>query len=274
MTTTDIAASFYAEGILDIDRWFQIADADYLALLESLDIDTLFPASAKHLRLLDVGCGTGRFPTLLRPHLKNRETVIQYDFIDPSPYCLTIMRESLAEPFNAGQGLQMGVEDLDAWGKESGATYNIVWAIHSLYYGATDDTIPAIIRSLRGLLAPKTGVGLIYIATRNSFYLNLHDSYGKIFPRPLSPFLTAEDYAAAFAAVTLPWHEHRLRFFHEVPVNEDALLESYLHKCVLDPSRPLTEWRNQASLREMIEGHRVGEVYRFPQEVALFQFGA
>ena len=274
MTTTDSAAAFYAEGILDVDRWFQIADADYWALLTALDINVLFPASAKHLRLLDIGCGTGRFPTLLRPHLNQRGPVIEYDFIDPSPYCLTIMRESLAEPFNAGQGLQMGVEDLDAWGRESGAAYDIVWAIHSLYYGATDDTIPAIMRSLRGLLAPETGVGLIYIATRNSFYLNLHDSYRKLFPCPLPPFLTAEDYAAAFAAANLPWQEQRLRFFHEVPVNEDALLESYLHKCVLDPSRPLTEWRNQAPLREMIEGYRDGEVYRFPQEVALFRFGA
>jgi hypothetical protein len=168
----------------------------------------------------------------------------------------------------------MGVEDLDAWGKESGAAYDIVWAIHSLYYGATDDTIPVIIRSLRGLLAPKTGVGLIYIATRNSFYMNLLDGYRKLFPSPLLPFLTAEDYATAFAAANLPWHERRLRFFHEVPVNENALLESYLHKCVLDACRPLTEWMNRASLREMIEGHREGGVYRFPQEVALFQFSS
>jgi SAM-dependent methyltransferase len=81
VTTTDSDAAFYAEGILDVDRWFQIAHADYWALRTALDINALFTASARHLRLLDIGCGTGRFPTLLRPYLNQRGPVIDYDFI-------------------------------------------------------------------------------------------------------------------------------------------------------------------------------------------------
>ena len=69
MQSNDSAAAFYSEDFLDVDRWFQIADADYVALIKSLNLNDLFPAIAKRLRLLDVGCGTGRFPTLLLPRL-------------------------------------------------------------------------------------------------------------------------------------------------------------------------------------------------------------
>ncbi len=262
--------AFYEEKTLDLDRWFQVADADYLLLLNSLDLEALFPA--RRLRLLDVGCGTGRFPSLLRPWL-NGLTTIEYDFLDPSPYCLLIMGESLTAPFEAGQALAIRAEELDAWRRQRAATYDIVWAMHSLYFGEVKD-VPGIIRNLGGLLVPGAGEGLIYIASRRSFYLQLHDLYQKVFSSPTGPFLGAEEYAAAFNAMDLPWREERLRFFHEVPLEDHRLLESYLHKCVLDPSQPLSLWQRQDALHDLIESCREGGRYRFPQEVVLFRFGA
>jgi SAM-dependent methyltransferase len=263
------AIAFYEEKTLDLDRWFQVADVDYLLLLSSLDFEALFPA--RRLRLLDVGCGTGRFPSLLRPWLNGVPT-IEYDFLDPSPYCLQVMRECLVAPFEAGQALAMRAEELDVWRQQRAATYDIVWAIHSLYCGQVED-VPGIIRNLYGLLAPGVGVGLIYIATRRSFYLQLHDLYREVFASPMGYFLGADEYAAAFDASGLPWSEERLRFFHIVPLEDHRLLESYLHKCALDPSQPLSVWQRQDSLHDLIESCREGGFYRFPQEVALFRFG-
>ncbi|MFM8333461.1 MAG: class I SAM-dependent methyltransferase [Candidatus Methylumidiphilus sp.] len=265
----DSAAAFYVEGTLDIDRWFQVADADYRAVLDALDIDALLPP-AQALRLLDVGCGTGRFPAMLRARLTGRSEAIEYDFVDPAPHCLRLMRESLAYPYQAGRGLPLRAQDLDAC--ETGR-YDVVWAIHSLYYVAAA-AVPDVVRNLRRLLAPETGVGLIYIASRDSFYLQIHEAYRQVFATSVEPFLSAEHYADAFAALVVPHQQKRLRYFHEIPVEDHALLESYLHKCVLDPAQPLFAWWRHAPLRELIEGYRDGEVYRFPQEAALFQFGA
>ena len=263
------AIAFYEEKTLDLDRWFQVADVDYLLLLSSLDFAAIFPP--RRLRLLDVGCGTGRFPSLLRPWLIGVST-IEYDFLDPSPYCLRVMSQGLAAPFEAGQALAMRAEELDVWRQQRAATYDIVWAIHSLYFGQAED-IPCIIRNMGGLLAPGVGAGLIYIATRRSFYLQLHDLYREAFASPAGSFLGAEEFAAAFDASGLPWSEDRLGFFHIVPLEDHRLLESYLHKCVLDPSRPLSVWQRQDSLHNLIESCREGGFYRFMQEVALFRFG-
>lgn len=264
------AVAFYSAKTLDIDRWFRVADADYLALLATLDLAELFPPQAERLRLLDVGCGSGRFPALLRQQL-GALPVIEYDFLDPSPYSLQIMVQGLTPPFEPGEALAMRAEDLGDWRRQSGATYDIVWAIHSLYFGLAE-SVPGIINNLAGLLVPETGTGLIYIASRRSFYLQLHNIYRQIFTTPIDLFLGAEQYAEAFEASELCWHEQKLCFFHEIAQKEQQLLESYLHKCVLDQSKSLSDWRKKTALNDFVEQYRENEVYRFPQEVSLFRF--
>ncbi len=54
----------------------------------------------------------------------------------------------------------------------------------------------------------------------------------------------------------------------------EALLQSYLHKCVLYASQPLSQWCQHALLHQLIYRYRDSDLYRFPQQVTLFQFGA
>jgi hypothetical protein len=147
----------------------------------------------------------------------------------PAPHA-----QSLAYPYQAGRDLPLRAQDLDAC--ETGR-YDVVWAIHSLYYVAAA-AVPDVVRNLRRLLAPETGVGLIYIASRDSFCLQIHEKpTARFLPPPSNRFLSAEHYADAFAALVVPHQQKRLRYFHEIPVEDHALLESYLHKCVLDPAQ-------------------------------------
>jgi hypothetical protein len=113
MTTTELtqlATDYYQEGVLDKDAWFRVADADYHALLEALDTERLFEQPSV---LLGIGCGTGRFPALLRPHLS--AVPITYDFLDPSAMSLESLRKSLKPPYQARHAIQMGVQSLADW---------------------------------------------------------------------------------------------------------------------------------------------------------------
>lgn len=60
-------------------------------VLDHLDLDRSTP-----LRVLDVGCGNGRFGTYLREHLPRTRRLI-YDGIDASPELLQIARERLSK---------------------------------------------------------------------------------------------------------------------------------------------------------------------------------
>lgn len=272
LNSTERAVAFYAEDVLDLKRWFQVADTDYLTLLEVLNLETLFSTKFEHLRLLDVGCGTGRFPELVRTKLSATSPIIEFDFLDPSAYCLQMMRESLMPPYKACLALNIGVESLTQWGEDINFRYDIVWAIHSLYF-FEEKKIPDVIQTLYGLLKPETGVGFIYIAARDSFYMKIFDAYNNVFPTKVTPYLTAEQFASVFDKESLSYCEKRLHFYHEINKKDSHLMEKYLHKCVLDESQPLETWRQQPALHDLIDSYQEGEFYRFPQTLVLFQFG-
>jgi SAM-dependent methyltransferase len=269
---TEKAVAYYTEDNLDLERWFQVANKDYATLLAALDFDALFPKHRPQLRLLDVGCGTGRFPEMMHPLLPNHNQSIDYDFVDPSAYCLEMMPQSLLQPYKPCHALPLGAESLGDWGAQSGLRYDVIWAIHSLYF-FDKQKIPLVIKTLSGLLMPETGVGLIYIFTNNSFYTDIYNAYNQVFSISTEPYLTAEQFTEAFDNAELHHQAHLLEFHHHIDGNDHLLLEKYLHKCVLDATRPLAQWWQHAPLRELLESCREGEHYRFPQAVCAIQFG-
>jgi hypothetical protein len=60
------AEYYYQKENLDRDSWFQVTQIDYEKLIEQYSFDNLFKAFDKtQLNLLDIGCGTAKFPTLV-----------------------------------------------------------------------------------------------------------------------------------------------------------------------------------------------------------------
>ena len=60
------AETFYQKDKWDLDSWFEITQIDYKELLKQYPFQNLFAGLGKsQINLLDIGCGVGKFPSLL-----------------------------------------------------------------------------------------------------------------------------------------------------------------------------------------------------------------
>ncbi|WP_426585484.1 hypothetical protein [Dapis sp. BLCC M229] len=85
---SDLSKSYYQAEKLDLDSWFQVAQIDYEKLIEEYSFNNLFKTFAKNqLKLLDVGCGTAKFPSLLDKKIDG-DIHLLADLLDISEYSL------------------------------------------------------------------------------------------------------------------------------------------------------------------------------------------
>ena len=62
----ELSTKYYQEGTLEKDIWFRVASTDYIELIKAVDFVKLFSQCPTPIELLDVGCGTGKFPSMLQ----------------------------------------------------------------------------------------------------------------------------------------------------------------------------------------------------------------
>ena len=74
--------------MLQPEAWFRIVEHDYTQLIAAIDWEEVFQKQRADFQLLDIGCGTGRFPKMLQSSIAVATLRIQYDYLDPSHYCL------------------------------------------------------------------------------------------------------------------------------------------------------------------------------------------
>ncbi|NES66647.1 MAG: hypothetical protein F6K24_15995 [Okeania sp. SIO2D1] len=85
--------SYYQAEKIDLDSWFQVTQIDYEKLIEEYSFNNLFKGFAKNqLKLLDVGCGTAKFPRLLDKKLDG-DIHFSADLLDISEYCLRVAQK-------------------------------------------------------------------------------------------------------------------------------------------------------------------------------------
>lgn len=266
------SVEFYCEENFRRDLWFEVAARDYEALIEAADFAGVLGQGG---RLLDVGCGSGKFPALLAAALTGRDGVagcagaaaVEYDFLDASDYCVAQLADRLQMPFRAGTGMVSRIEDL-AWpvnGGEAPMPYDLVWAIHSCYAwdrGRLQDSLAR----LTGRLAPGGGI-LVYQAAADAAYHRIYDAYITHFGQDLEGYVTAEQILAAIEpdhGAVMP-----LRFDHVIAADRRKVLENYIQQICLDRTLTLDEFMDNPGMGGFLESFRRDGEYVFPQEVHL-----
>jgi len=221
--------------------------------------DSLFPEHEADYHVLDIGCGTGRFPRMLQASLQAKVR-LHYDYLDPSRYCLSTCDQALHQPFfprNAWQTTLEHAEEILIPG-----SYDVAWAIRSLSC-LNHHSLPASLARLIGALHPLRGTACIVLPKQEAFFSQVHPAFfqGCSLHTP-APYLSAEPVVAALEKLGTITVIREIPCTHTISIRHDRLLEQYLQHCVMD-STPLPSWMQQPRLRQFLESYRHGDTYHF-----------
>ena len=267
------------DGQAGMDAFYRLATIDYRLLAEELDWLRLFRELARRrepgIRLLDVACGSGRFPAALLDHggfRTSQDPSVEYSLLDPSEFSLRSARRQLAGPFElAGEHLCT----IQQFTPET-SRYDVVWATHALYCVPPSELEVAADRMLSALEKP--GLGFIAHASRWSHYVRFHDLYlqGRQSGHA-EPFSTGEQLIDVLRAKvgTAALRSWSIDYEGRLDLDDRDTAERYLQRCLFDDTISLDEMLADRRLGDHLRGcmdHGSG-TWRFPQTVWLIFFG-
>lgn len=260
INTSDRSQAFYQKDVADMDAWFKIASRDYVEILGTFDFNRFFFEFDKPIKLLDIGCGTGKFPSMLIPVL-SQDLYIQYDYLDPSRYCLDEMSCILTQPFHKGSVRNETIENV---GEILKGFYDVVWSIHSLSHWRRDSLLESVVK-MKNLVNSDTGIAMVMSLAEKSFYAEFHNLYGKLYKdNRIEAFVTTEELIHVLGRLDIPFKQKRLEYPHELLLSQPYIMEKYLQKCVFD-NLSLSDWFENPKMADFINAFRQDDAYRFLQ---------
>ncbi len=270
-------ASWSEEGRDEMRAFYAFAQLDYELLAGVADWGSALGRAhgrrgdSEPLRLLDVACGSGRFPSTLlgRGDLSPLDGPgVAYDLLDPSPFSLAEAADHLRAPLAPAARFETTLEDLDP----AAGPWDVVWATHALYALRPEALGAAAERFVSGL-AP-AGLGFMAQGARDGHYLTVYRAFlDGVHGGAGTPYLSGEVVASALRAAAEPlgWNasERTLTYEHIVGYDETELLEGYLRRCLFDDGLTLADMLVAPVLGPYLSGCRDDDAgaYRFSQSV-------
>ena len=222
-----------------MEAFYALATEDYRQLAAARDwagILTGLAAGADRITLLDVACGSGKFPAALLATpgvaaLAGHLTV-QTDLLDPARFSLDEARTALAAPFAGAADHECTLQDLVV--RPGG--WDLVWSTHGLYALAPEDVAAGTARFVEAI-APG-GLGVIAQATSASHYLVVDEAFRRSFDPAGArvPYTSAEQLTAALAGLPVTVEQELLTYRTSVAMDDRATAEGFLQRCVFDDS--------------------------------------
>jgi len=249
-----------------MEAFYALATEDYHQLVLAADWADLLATHARDGgRLLDVACGSGKFPSALLQHADlSAVPELTYDLLDPSPFSIAEAAAQLRPPFLVGRELNLTLQDLP----EDAGPYDVVWATHALYALPPHELDRAAERLVEALRPG--GLGLVAQATSRSHYLTFYDAY-RTGVRPATPYTSAEQVRAALSGAGAEVHEQRIEY--ATGTTDRAVAQGFLQRCAFDDGVTLEQMESAPVLGELLAGCRGPDgSYSFQHEVALLWF--
>ena len=263
MTPPDTAqrslAHWSEAGRAGMQAFYALATEDYRQLACARDWAADLRRRAVHgrVRLLDVACGSGRFPTALLATGLPAEPAVHVDLLDPSAFSLAEARGALAAPFVAADEHEVVIQDFDRAG-----AYDVAWATHALYALPPDELAAGLAR-MAAALRPG-GVGGGAQATSRSPYPAVYEAHRPPVPPPVAAEGVTAALRSAGADVTVQVLHYR------TGSSDRAVVEGFLRRCAFDDTVSLKQMETREPLAGYLSGCRAADgSYEFRHEVHL-----
>jgi SAM-dependent methyltransferase len=253
-----------------MDDFYTLASVDYQHLANALDWRVWFEAhqaqvGERPLRLLDIACGSGKFPTaLVRDACLGSAAIrpVDYALLDPSAFSIAEARRALEIPFVAGQEYRTTLQGLAC---PPGA-FDIVWATHALYALPAAELQAGLERFMHAL----AGTGFIAHACEDAHYLRFYRHFLDAFRGGKgTPYTSAEQIAAMLERMGVAFQSEEIVYENRVAQTECQRVQGYLQRCVFDDSVDLTRMLAHPTTGAYLEGCRHEGEWRFAQRALL-----
>lgn len=252
-----------------MDDFYVLATADYRHLAEAFDWTDWLRSAEKHaggaLRLLDVACGSGKFPTALIRHggLDNASLKpVDYALLDPSAFSIAEARSQLAAPFVPGAEFETTLQDLPAPAK----SFDVVWATHALYALPRFELKAGLTRFLDVM----SGRGFIAHARESAHYIRFYQAFLKDFNDGVGePYTAAEDIISTLEDLGARLTVKDISYTQTVDASASPTVEGYLQRCVFDDTHSLEALCAAPNTGPYLQECRRDGPWRFEQSVAM-----
>lgn len=259
----------------EMEAFYELARIDYRYLAEAYDWSAALKALAARkpgLRLIDIACGSGKFPEALIEHADLgaiQGIDVHYDLLDPSAFSVQEAKQILAPPFRPANEFCCTLQDWDA----EAAVYDIAWATHALYCVPAEELDLGLSRMCQALSS--RGFGFVAQGLRDGHYVNFYDYFRESLRSGQgTAYSDGGQVEAALQKLGMAVHRRDIKYTTVVPASQPQLLESYLQRCAFDDTVSLEAMLQQEPLagylRECFDPE--GNEYHFLQRVGMILF--
>ncbi len=254
----------------EMEDFYALASVDYRHLAQALNWKAWLEerqaqTAGRALRLLDVACGSGKFPAALARNAGVASASVQpidYALLDPSAFSIAEARRALTAPFVAGPEYQATLQALDC----PRGRFDIVWATHALYALPAAELEAGLERFMHAL----GGTGFIAHACEDAHYLRFYRHFLDAFYNGQGiPYTSAEQIVATLERMGVRLERREITYENGAPETQWLLVQGYLQRCVFDDSVSLEQMLAHQATGEYLASCRRAGKWRFAQRVMM-----